>query len=80
MLSNEEILSMDKVSVQDAAKYLGVSVPFIFMGLRTQRLPFGTAIKFKKRWSYYISPGLLVAYKDGTLKIENQIIKEAPAQ
>ena len=76
-MSSEEILSMDKVSVQTAAKFLGVSVPFIFMGLRTQRLPFGTAVKFNKRWSYYISPGLLVAYKDGTLKIENHIFKEA---
>lgn len=73
-ITDKDILSMDKVSVDTAAAYLGTSKPFIFMGLRCQRLPFGVAVK-NKQWMYHISPGLLVAYKRGKLKIETVVHK-----
>lgn len=48
---------MIKLSVIDAAKIMKKDPQFIRKGLRTGRLPFGSAIYVhKKRYSYYISP------------------------
>jgi len=44
---------MNKITVPDAAKEMGVTPMFLRMGLRQGKFPFGTAIK-GKRWSYYI--------------------------
>ena len=67
-MEDQEILQYDDVPVDAAAKYIGKSKPFIYCGLRFNRLPFGTAVQLPGgQWSYSISPGLLVAYKRGTL-------------
>lgn len=69
-MPREEILSYDNVPVEAAAKYLGKPKPFVYMGLRAGRLPFGTAVEMPGgEWSYHISPGLLIAYKEGTLPV-----------
>ena len=46
---------MEKVSVKDAARLMGVSPQFIRIGLQTKRLPFGVAVKMSSRWTYYIN-------------------------
>lgn len=45
-----------------AARVLGVSPQFIRIGLQQGRLPFGSAVKFKNKYSYHISPALLAEY------------------
>ncbi|MGI6663917.1 MAG: hypothetical protein ACOX3W_00600 [Christensenellaceae bacterium] len=57
---------MARVKVKEAAEMLGVSEQFIREGLKSQRLPFGVAVKMSSQWSYHISEGLLKAYIDGT--------------
>ena len=44
-----------RLSVEDAAKLMGVTGQFIRVGLQQGVLPFGYAVK-RKRWMYYISP------------------------
>jgi hypothetical protein len=44
-----------KTSVKEAAKKMGVTEQFIRLGLQQQRFPFGEAVKFEGRWSYYIN-------------------------
>lgn len=71
--TDEKILSMPKVLPEAAADYLGMDTQFVRLGLQQNRLPFGTAVLNPGgKWSYHISPGLLVAYQRGTLKIEVQ--------
>ena len=48
-------MSDRKISVEQAAKEMGVSPMFLRIGLRNGKFPFGTAIKFDKQWSYYIN-------------------------
>lgn len=69
-MTREKILQYDNVPVDAAAAYLGKTKPFVYMGLRVGRLPFGTAVEMPGgEWSYHISPGLLIAYKEGTLPV-----------
>ena len=76
--TDEEILAMDRVLPEIAAKYLDVDTQYIRFGLQQRSLPFGTAVQNPSgKYSYLVSPGLLVAYKRGTLKIEvHNFIKE----
>ncbi len=68
-ITDEEILKYDNIPVSIAAKYLGVGQMYIRIGLRRNRLPFGTAVQVSEKedgqWSYHVSPGLLVSYKTG---------------
>lgn len=69
--TESEILEMDNVLPTVAAKYIGETPVFVRLGLQQNRLPIGSAVQNPSgKWSYNISPGLLVAYKRGTLKIE----------
>jgi hypothetical protein len=69
--TDEQILAMDNVPVRLAAKYLGLSLTSTYYGLQQHVFPFGTGIQNPGgKWTYQISPGLLVAYQRGTLKIE----------
>ena len=45
---------IEKMTVKEAARIMGVTPRFIQAGLQQGRLPFGQAIKFD-RWSYWIS-------------------------
>ena len=67
--SDDEILSFDTVPTDIAALYIGWSTPTIYRALQEQRAPFGFAAENKETgtWTYNISPGLLVAYKRGSL-------------
>jgi hypothetical protein len=70
-MTDLDILIMDNVLPTAAAAYIGKTPVFIRLGLQQGRLPFGVAVQNRSgKWSYHISPGLLVAYKRGTLKIE----------
>lgn len=69
--SDSEILAMDNVLPAVAAKYIGETPAFVRLGLQQNRLPIGSAVQNPSgKWSYNISPGLLVAYKRGTLRLE----------
>lgn len=69
--TDKEILKMDSVLPTIAAEYINETPTFVRLGLQQHSLPFGSAVKNPGgKWSYHISPGLLVAYQRGTLKIE----------
>lgn len=51
------------ITVQLAAKIMGVTPRFIQAGLQQGRLPFGTAVQFT-RWSYYINTERFLAYME----------------
>ena len=58
-------MSHEKVTVQEAARLMGVTPRFLQMGLQHDRFPFGTAVKMAKRWSYYINAERFRQYMDG---------------
>lgn len=67
---DEEILSYDNVPVPVAAAYLGCGVGALRDALQQGRAPFGYAVRSGKdggKWMPQISPGQLVAFKNGTL-------------
>lgn len=63
--TDEEILSYDSVPPEVASKYIRMSTPTIYAGLRQGRVPFGFAVENEETgtWTYNISPGGLVKYK-----------------
>lgn len=62
--SDEEILSLDNVPVEMAARYLGWTEQNVRLALREARAPFGVAIPGARgTLTYKISPGGLVKYK-----------------
>lgn len=76
-VTQEEVLNYDNVPSKVAAEYLGVSIPYIHARLRSGRAVYGDAVLNPGgKWSYHISPGMLVAYKTGTLalNIVNHIV------
>ena len=71
IISDQEILSLNNVNPKLAAKYLDVSDLSVYYALQQGVAPYGYAVKNPGgKYSYHISPGLLVAYKNGTMKIE----------
>lgn len=52
----------EKITIKQAAKIMGKCEQFIRIGLQRGNLPFGTAVKMKNKWSYYISPKLFYEY------------------
>lgn len=59
----DENVDTRNVSIANAAKRLDKSEQFIRVGLQTQRLPFGVAVKMPGgKWSYHVSPKLLNEY------------------
>lgn len=67
--TDSEILQYANVPVDVAAKYVGMSTSTIYYALQDERAPFGFAVRRKGSdgWTYNISPGLLVKYKNGDL-------------
>lgn len=65
----KEIWSKKNVPVALAAQYLGMSSDTIYAGLQEERIPFGFGIyrKSTETWTYHISPGALVKYRNGEL-------------
>lgn len=57
------------MTVSEAAEIMGKSQMFVRIGLQRGLLPFGTAVKMSKTWTYYISPEKFynyVGYVPGT--------------
>jgi hypothetical protein len=70
MPADKDILALDNVPPKLAAKYLGAADLSVYYALQQGVAPYGYAVKNPGgKYSYQISPGLLVAYKRGTLKI-----------
>lgn len=51
-----------QISVREAAEIMGKCPQFVRVGLQRGLLPFGTAVKVKNRYNYYISPELFRKY------------------
>ncbi len=43
------------ISVTEAAEEMGVTPQFLRLALQQGRFGFGVAVRFEKRWSYYIN-------------------------
>ena len=65
-----------QVTIKDAAKLLGKSELFIRCGIKSGKLPIGTAmlVTGEKRYSYYVSPGLLATQLGVTVKELEEMI------
>ena len=71
MPTDTEILAANNVPPRMAAKYLGAGALSVYYALQQGVAPYGYAVKCPGgKYTYHISPGLLVAYKRGTLNIE----------
>lgn len=69
-ITDEKIREYNNVPVAVAADYLGKTPEFIRCAIRSQRCPFGIAVQMEGgQWSYSISPGMLIAYKNGNMII-----------
>lgn len=73
-ITDADILAYDNVPVPIAAQYIGWNANKLYYALQDHQVPFGfvaeresTARACGASWTYNISPGLLVAYKQGTL-------------
>lgn len=68
--TDEDILTMGKVTGVIAAKYLGMTYDMLCWQMRqdalngTDKIPFGKALH-RRQWSYRIFPEALVKYKNG---------------
>lgn len=43
------------ITIEEAARRMGVTPMFLRLGLRQGEFPFGKAVKFDKQWRYYIN-------------------------
>jgi len=50
------------ISIKQAAEIMGKCQQFVRVGIQRGALPFGTAVKVKTQWNYYISPKLFYEY------------------
>lgn len=65
--TTEEILAYDNVPVEVASRYIGSSTATLYRALQENRAPFGYGVHYESNWTYNISPGALVRYKQGEL-------------
>lgn len=63
--TDKEILAYTSVPPDVAGRYINMSTPTIYAGLQQDRVPFGFAVENPETgtWTYNISPGGLVKYK-----------------
>ena len=54
-----------RLSVEEAAKVMGVTPMFLRMGLRQDKFSFGEAVEMRKQWAYYINPAQFAEYMRG---------------
>jgi len=57
----------EKITVAQAAAIMGVTPQFLRLALQHDKFPFGTAIKFTGRWSYYINTERFIKYMKGEI-------------
>lgn len=60
------------MTVKQAAQIMGVTEQFVRVGLQQGMLPFGTAVKFEKQWSYLIIPKRFYEFIGKTEEAEAQ--------
>lgn len=69
--TDDEIRAMSKITIKVAADYLGISPNILALGMRTNVLPIGFAIKnedkYRESWTYSIIPERLIAYNHGKI-------------
>lgn len=73
VVTDEELLKHANVPVYLAAQSIGWSTCTLYYALQDGRAPFGFASCHENEegkivWTYNISPKLLIAYREGTLK------------
>ena len=69
-----EELKKQRVSVEQAAKILGVSPQFVRVAMQQGALPIGVCIKMSSVWTYHICPEKLRQYLGyGKTTIEEKI-------
>lgn len=82
--TDAEIMKYRNVPVLVAAAYLGCAHQTLRESLRQGRAPFGYAVKGEEsgKWTFHISPGLLVSYQNGTLRsmAESDFIREIASE
>ncbi len=78
--ADAEIMAYNNVPVLAASAYLGCSPETLRESLRQGRAPFGYATRSEEscKWTFHISPGLLVSYQNGTLRslAESDLVRE----
>ena len=59
-----------RLSVEEAAKVMGVTPMFLRMGLRQDKFSFGAAVQMRKQWAYFINPQQFTEYmgREGGIK------------
>lgn len=62
----------NRITVEEAAKIMGVSKLFVRAGLRDGTLPFGTAAKMSSKWTFYISPKKFYEYVGYSHKLDQK--------
>lgn len=55
------------LTVNEAAKMMGVTGDFLREALKQEKFSFGAAVKMKKRYAYYINPAAFERYLKGDL-------------
>ena len=50
------------MKVKEVADIMGVSPMYVYVGLQSGRLPFGSAIKNESKWTYHISRAAFERY------------------
>lgn len=75
-VTDEEILSMQKVPAHTAARYLGIPYPRLISKLQTHKCPFGDGELKGSRWVYDIYPRRLYNFKHGIDVQQNTEITE----
>ena len=53
------------ITLSEAAEKMGVPSQLLRVGLQQKVFPFGTAVKMKKRYAYYINPAAFDRYMRG---------------
>lgn len=62
--TDEDIMSMTRVTPQVASCYLGIPVRNIHEGMQENKIPIGYSYK-KSEWVYIIIPERLIKFKHG---------------
>ena len=63
----------EKITIKQAADIMQKGQQFVRIGLQRGLLPFGTAVKVKQRWNYYISPKLFYEYVGECDTLEGEV-------
>jgi hypothetical protein len=74
-LTDDDIRNMERISLKDAGRYLGISGNAVGLGMRNNLLPIGFAVQLQERdwprtsesWTYNIIAERLIAYKYGKI-------------